>query len=349
MNSASAIVLAPLGMLYGAAIRARRMLYQRGLLRSERISAPVISVGNLTTGGTGKTPLVESIARLVAAEGKRVCILTRGYGRKDPRQRVVVSDGTTLLADANTAGDEPRLLAESLLGLAAVISDADRVSAARWAAANLATEVFILDDGFQHLKIARDLNILVVDATNPWGGGQLLPRGRLREPLNGMQRADCVVITHADQAGDIGSISSLKARIAELAGPKPVITSRVRTRGLTPIQQATAIAGTPAEPIGAFCGIGNPDSFFAHLKLDGHSICYTRKFADHQIYQQSDVDQVVADARSSGAQILLTTAKDAVKLRALRFDLPCYALDIELSFGEETELSQIVRAAVSAA
>ncbi|MDX6613814.1 MAG: tetraacyldisaccharide 4-kinase [Blastocatellia bacterium] len=333
-----------MGVLYGAAIRARRMLYQRGLLRSQRISAPVISVGNLTTGGTGKTPLVESIARIVAAEGKRVCILTRGYGRKDPRQRVVVSDGKALLADAIDAGDEPRLLAENLLGFAAVVSDPDRVSAAIWASKNFASEVFILDDGFQHLKIARDLNILVVDATNPWGGGQLLPRGRLREPLNGMQRADSIVITHADQATDIGS---LKVKIAELAGAKPVITSRVRTKGLRPIQQATAIADAPAGPLGAFCGLGNPDSFFAHLKLDGHSICFSRKFPDHHIYQQSEVDQLVSEARINGAQMLLTTAKDAVKLRTLRFDMPCYALDIELSFGEEAELRQIVQSAAS--
>jgi tetraacyldisaccharide 4'-kinase len=338
-----------MGVLYGTAIRARRMLYQRGLLRAQRIHAPVISVGNLTTGGTGKTPLVESIARIVAAEGKRVCILTRGYGRKDPRQRVVVSDGNALLADATTAGDEPRLLAENLLGLAAVISDADRISAARWASANLASEVFILDDGFQHLRMARDLNILVIDATNPWGGGQLLPRGRLREPLNGMQRADCLVISHADQATDIGS---LKATIAQFAGAKAVISSRVRTRGLKPIQHANAQDGVDghalAGPVGAFCGIGNPDSFFAHLKLDDHSVCYTRRFADHHTYQQFDVDELVAEARTRGAQMLLTTAKDAVKLRALRFDMPCFAVDIQLSFVEEAQLRQIVQAAVSA-
>lgn len=335
-----------MGVLYGSVVRAHRMLYQRGFLRTERIDAPVISVGNLTTGGSGKTPLVESLARMIAAEGKRVCILTRGYGRKRKRQRVLVSDGQSIMADAMTAGDEPLLLAENLLGLAAVISDIHRVSAARWAIANLNTEVFILDDGFQHWRIARDLNILVIDATNPWGGGQLLPRGRLREPVNGIQRADCIVITHADQVTDE---EALQRRIAELAGPKPMISSFVKTKGLRPLhQRMPQHDGEVSEPVGAFCGIGNPESFFAHLKLDAHAVCYTRRFSDHYKYRQADVDEVVAQARGRGAQTLLTTAKDAVKLRAIRFDIPCYAVDIELGFGDENKLRQIVLAAVSA-
>lgn len=335
-----------MSVLYGSVVRARRMLYQRGFLRTERIAAPVISVGNLTTGGSGKTPLVEWLARMIAEEGKRVCILTRGYGRKDPRQRVVVSDGQSIMADEMTAGDEPLLLAENLLGLAAVISDADRVSAARWAIANLTSEVFILDDGFQHLRIARDLNILVIDATNPWGGGQLLPRGRLREPVNGIQRADCIVITHADQATDE---EALERRIAQLAGPKPIVSSFVKTMKLRRLHQPVAEDDRAVpEPVGVFCGIGNPESFFAHLKLDAHSVCYTRRFSDHYNYRQSDVDEVIAEARARGAQTLLTTAKDAVKLRALRFDMPCYAVDIELGFGDENRLRQIVLAAVSA-
>jgi len=346
VTSVTSIALAPLGVLYGSVVRARRILYRRGFLRTQRIDAPVISVGNLTTGGTGKTPLVESLARIIAAEGKRVCILTRGYGRKDTRQRVIVSDGQSLMADAITAGDEPLLLAENLLGLAAVISDADRVSAAQWAIANLASEVFILDDGFQHLRMARNLNILVIDATNPWGGGRLLPAGRLREPVNGIQRADCIVITHADQATDD---DSLKSRIAQLADAKPIISSFVKTKGLRPLHQTTAQdGGAVPEPVGAFCGIGNPESFFAHLRLDAHSVCHTRRFSDHYNYRQSDIDEVVAEARARGAQTLLTTAKDAVKLRALRFDLPCYAVDIELGFGDENKLQQIVQSAVSA-
>ena len=206
MTRASSIILAPLGALYGAITETRLALYRRGLLNVSKLDAPVISVGNITTGGTGKTPLVEYIARALAAEGRKVCILTRGYGRENPKARVLVSDGQQVLASENEAGDEPRLLAENLQGIAAVISDADRFAAGQWAISELGSEVFILDDGFQHLRLARDLNVATIDATDPWGGGRLLPRGRLREPRAGLARADCIVITRADQADDFDSL-----------------------------------------------------------------------------------------------------------------------------------------------
>ena len=181
MNRAAVITLTPLSGLYGVAMKARRALYQRGLFHVHKAGAPVISVGNLTTGGTGKTPLVEWIARALAQRQKRVCILTRGYGRQHPGSRVLVSNGSEIFSDAREAGDEPLLLAEKLKGEAAVICDADRVAAARWATENLGTELFILDDGFQHLRMARDYNIVAIDATNPWGNRRLLPAGNLRE------------------------------------------------------------------------------------------------------------------------------------------------------------------------
>jgi tetraacyldisaccharide 4'-kinase len=340
------MLLAPLGALYATAVRARRALYRTGLLRAHQVNAPVISVGNITAGGTGKTPLVESIARMVASEGKRACILTRGYGRKDPGRRVVVSDGQTVLADARTSGDEAFLLAEKLLGVAAVISDANRTAAARWAIANLASEVFILDDGFQHLALARDLDILVIDASNPFGGGRLLPRGRLREPLNAMERAGCFVITRSNQTTEL---ASLRETIKRFVGAKPIITSHAKTVRLKPLAPSlrTERVGMP-QPVGAFSGIGNPQSFIAHLKLDGHAICYTSTFADHYDYRQAEIDEVITAARAHGANALVTTAKDAVKLRSLRFDLPCYVLEIELEFSDEPALRAIVRSAIAA-
>src|SRR5215211_4895060 len=184
------LALAPLGLLYGAVTRARLRLYRSGLLKSERVGVPP-AVRFPTAGGTGKTPLVEWAARALAREGLRACVLTRGYGRADESRRVVASDGARVLAEVAECGDEPRLLAERLLGAAAVVCDRDRVAAARWAREELGAEVFVLDDGFQHLRIARDLDIVTLDATAPWGGGHLLPRGRLREPVSGLARADC--------------------------------------------------------------------------------------------------------------------------------------------------------------
>ncbi|HEY0082521.1 MAG TPA: tetraacyldisaccharide 4'-kinase [Pyrinomonadaceae bacterium] len=397
------IVLAPLGVAYGAAGSARLALYRAGVLAVEHAAAPVVSVGNITAGGTGKTPLVEWLARAAAREGRRVCILTRGYGRADAGKRVVVSDGERVLAGAREAGDEPRLLAENLRGLpVAIVSDANRVAAARWASEQLRSEVFILDDGFQHLRLARDLNILTLDATDPWGGGRLLPRGRLREPLSEMKRADLIVITRAENCGDV---EDLRARAASLSGGRAVLVARTGTLRITPLvtetpeatgdardpneitqtlpadtsrtlisdmplthaadasqtlaadtsqtlaadmPQAlpahisqTLLAGIP-QPMAAFCAIGNPQAFFAHARRTGLALNYTRAFADHHAYTQRDVDVCLREAVRHGARALLTTAKDAVKLRALDFALPCYVLEVELRFDDEQRMRAIL-------
>jgi tetraacyldisaccharide 4'-kinase len=353
MTATSGIILAPLGALYSAAMRARHTLYKTGALRVHNISAPVISVGNITTGGTGKTPLVEWVARVVAKEGLRVCILTRGYGRVRESKRVLVSDGENIFADSREGGDEPLLLAENLRGVAAVLSDANRVAAARWAVENLKSEVFILDDGFQHLRIARNLDMVVVDATNPWGGGKLLPRGRLREPLRELSRADCIILTRCEQAHDI---DSLREQAERLSGASPVLLSRTCTRMLRPLN-ATMMKGIVSDlsshpssliphPFAAFCAIGNPASFYEHLRKDGFILKHTRAFADHHVYTQRDIDILISEAQLAGALGLLTTAKDAVKLRSLRFDLPCYVLEIELGFDDEEKLVSMIREAI---
>src|ERR1044071_16215 len=200
------IVFPPLSLLYGAVTRTRLSLYRRGTFQTTKLDRPVISIGNITTGGTGKTPLVEYVARTIASLRKKVCILTRGYGRKDPQLQVIVSDGYGVLASPSEAGDEPYLLATKLAGLAAVISSADRIAAAQEAIKDFGTEVFMLDDGFQHLRLTRDLNIVCIDATNPWGGGRLLPYGRLRESREGLIRADCVVLTRCNQVENVAEV-----------------------------------------------------------------------------------------------------------------------------------------------
>ena len=182
MTSSASLILAPLSTIYSVAIKTRNSLYERGVFKPVKLNASVISIGNITAGGTGKTPLVEYVARVAAGAGRKVCILTRGYGRADSSRRVLVSDGQTVLANEHEAGDEPFLLAEKLLGVAAVISDSDRKAAGRWAIENLKSDTFVLDDGFQHLQLARNLNIVAVDATNPWDNGLLLPGGLFASP-----------------------------------------------------------------------------------------------------------------------------------------------------------------------
>ena len=348
MNRAISLGLAPLGGLYGAVMRARRALYRSGQLRVHELGVPVISVGNLTTGGTGKTPLVEWIAHELAQTGRRVCILTRGYGRRSSGTRVIVSDGNEILSDANRSGDEPLLLAERLKGLAAVICDADRVSAAHWAVKNFKSDVFVLDDGFQHLRVARNLNILTIDATNPWGNRRLLPAGILREPLAELTRAECIVVTRAYDVPN--STAELRREIASQSQDCPVFYSGMTLSGLRSIQGELGRSLIPAEiktsPVAAFCGIGNPESFFALLRRGGYQLGHTQGFRDHHIYTQNDIDRVVRESATRGAQVLLTTAKDEVKLRSLKFELPCYAVDIAIGIENEATLGAVIEEAV---
>ena len=324
------LLLPPLSALYGAVTRTRLSLYQRGTFHTTRLERPVISVGNLTAGGTGKTPLVEWVAKTVAASGKKVCILTRGYRRENPRIEVIVSDGHAILASPAEAGDEPYLLASNLLGLAAVISNPDRISAGRYAIETFDTECFVLDDGFQHLRLSRDLDIVTIDATNPWGGGRLLPYGRLREPMSALRRADCVVLTRCDQAAT--EIGALSATVQELLGDRPVFRSTMR-----------AVRAPKREgPVAAFCAVGNPQSFFKQVSDSGYELVFERAFTDHHWYTQNDVDDLVRAATRAGATSLLTTAKDAVKLRSLSFSLPWHVLEIEISIQNEQDLRQLL-------
>lgn len=298
-----------------------------------RVNRPVISVGNITTGGTGKTPLVEYLARAIACENLKPCILTRGYGRLTPAtKRVVVSDGKHILADSTEGGDEPRLLAENLLGQAAVISDADRTSAALWATENLGSNFFILDDGFQHRRLERDLDLVVIDATAPWSNRHILPLGRLREPLSALQRADAIILTRTELAVNTEQIiSELKTYTR---AETPMLCARTVITGLQPLVNpgVNPVKNETSKHL-AFCGIGNPQAFLGQLKQAGFQIISTRKFSDHHRYRQTEIDELQTQAQKLGADALITTAKDAVKLRHLSFILPCYTLGIEIKFN----------------
>ncbi|HEY2960844.1 MAG TPA: tetraacyldisaccharide 4'-kinase [Pyrinomonadaceae bacterium] len=326
------LLLPPLSTLYGAVTRTRLSLYQRGTFRTTRLERPVISVGNITVGGTGKTPLVEWVAKTLAATGKNVCILTRGYKRENPRKQVIVSDGQTILASPAEAGDEPYLLANNLLGSAAVISNADRISAGRYAIETFGTECFVLDDGFQHLRLARDLDIVTIDSTNPWGGGQLLPYGRLREPISGLSRADCVVLTRCDQGTNLNSLAE---QIRDLIGVRPVFQSTMR-----------AVRNPDLEgPVAAFCAVGNPQSFFEQVRNSGYELVFEKAFTDHHWYTQNDIDDLVRASTRARAKSLITTAKDAVKLRPLSFSLPWHVLEVEISIQDDAALAQMIKKA----
>jgi tetraacyldisaccharide 4'-kinase len=343
MNGAAKLALTPLSVMYGLGVRMRNAMYRRGILRTLAVGAPVISVGNLTAGGTGKTPLVEWIAGQLAQAGLRVTVLTRGYGRKSSG-RVVVSDGSIVRSNVDEAGDEPFLLAQNLNGRAAVICDADRVAAARWAIDNLKTDVFILDDAFQHQRIKRDLNVLTIDATDPWGDRSLLPKGKLREPVDELSRADCVVITRAVDS----TVNELRSEIESKRQGLPTFVSSFEFVGLQKLGERNSSPETHAvgeKPVVAFCGIGNPESFFSLVRSAGYQLKDTSAFRDHYNYQQADIDRLMNQAARDGAAAVLTTAKDAVKLKSLSFALPCYVVNIAMRIqDEERFLEYIIRA-----
>jgi len=332
MNRAATIALVPLSAVYGLGVRIRNGLYRRGLRKILDVEAPVISVGNLTTGGTGKTPLVELLASRMAGNGWRVCVLTRGY-RRNSTGRLVVADNTVVLADVNEAGDEPFMLAENLRGRAAVVCDKNRVAAARWAVQTLGSQLIILDDAFQHQKIRRTVNIVVIDATNAFGNGWLLPAGRLREPLKELKRADCVVITRVNESEDP---ERLRAQLKEIAGSIPIFNSNIKLAEVRLLNRSRSARDVidPKVAVASFCGIGNPNSFARLLRREGYDVVHSREFRDHYSYTQPDINQLVREASARGAQALITTTKDAVKLRALAFDLPCYVVDASIQIEE---------------
>lgn len=325
-------MLSILGKIYGNVMNVRNRLYDKDVLDSFDLGAITISVGNITTGGTGKTPMVAYIANLLAERGETVCILTRGYGRREPKKRVLVSDGNEIFASAVDAGDEPFELATKLLGKAIVIADADRVSAGEFAKRAFGVTRFLLDDGFQHRRVKRDVDIVCIDATNPFGGGSTLPKGRLREPLTNLERADAIVITRSDLIPE-DRLGELRKEIFDLA-PNAKIFS-----GINKILLPESVAHGRAF---AFCGIGNPTGFFDQLKRNGVELVGTQIFKDHHLYTQSDAEAIENEASGANAEILLTTAKDAVKLSGIEFEFPFSVVEIELNIENADQFEKLI-------
>ena len=324
------IILAPIGWLYGRIMQLRNALYDRGILQACDLGAKTISIGNITLGGTGKTPLVAYIAKLLTENGEKVCVLTRGYGRRNENESVLVSDSDSVLVDAETGGDEPVELAKKLLGKAIVVADADRVSAGRWAKDKFGITAFVLDDAFQHRRAKRGLDIVCVDATDPFGNGKVLPAGKLRESIHGLKRADVIVITRSDQAENI---DKLEVRLRKIKSGAPVFKSSTSITKLVPLDVFHAKTQVPrSDRVSdgfAFAGIANPKLFFNDLNDHGLRLRGECEFPDHFKYSQIDIDEIEAQARSKNAACVITTVKDSVKLKHLEFSLPCYVAEIE--------------------
>ncbi len=305
---------------YGVIIRLRNLAFDRGWKASHRVGVPVIAVGNLTLGGTGKTPMVEWIGRWFRRHDLRVAILSRGYG--------------------DTAGmnDKGRVLEENLPEVPH-LQGADRVALARTAVEELASEILILDDGFQHRRLARDLDIVLLDALDPFGLGSIFPRGLLREPVRSLKRAGVVVLSRADLVDEATRLS-IRRRAEKSAGPLRWIEARHAPLDLIDAELGSfSLESLTGQKVAAFCGIGNPEGFRRTLAGLGVDLVDFRAFPDHHAYTGPDVADLSRWVRDLGAELALTTQKDLVKLRTSSLGpVPLRALRIGLEIMEGAEV-----------
>jgi tetraacyldisaccharide 4'-kinase len=314
--------------LYSRVLEARARRYATGKTASERLGHPVISVGNLTMGGTGKTPFVAHLARRLRFEGKRPAILSRGYGRTS-KGVLLVSQGHGPLVTPDVGGDEPVALAMRLPGV--IIAVGERRAEAGRAAEAAGADLFILDDGYQHLALERDANLLLLDARDPFGGGRFPPRGRLREPLSALARADAFVFTRAESDAPPPEAAATLRRWNPSA---PIFTARLRQSGLYD-DSGAPIEGPALEERRclAVCGIARPEAFAATLAELGIAAEQILAFRDHHRYTARDLARIEKAARASGAAWIVTTEKDAVKLGGA-LSLPTVTVRLSVEVGE---------------
>jgi tetraacyldisaccharide 4'-kinase len=310
----------------------RNRAYDRGRKEVKRAAVPVVCVGNLTTGGTGKTPCVEWVARFYRGRGVQVAIVSRGYGAQGGRN------------------DEAMVLEENLPDVPH-LQDPDRVAAAGRAAEELESELVVLDDGFQHRRLHRDLDIVLIDATHPPARDYLLPRGTLREPAGGLRRAGAILLTRCDQV-PAGEVEAIRTWLARRWPQTPVATTEHRpvalVRGESETEPAEVLAG---RTVGAFCGVGNPAAFRRTLEAMGATVAAFRAFPDHHGYTRADVDELMRWARTLPADaVIATTQKDWVKLRLAELaGRPLWAVRIGLAFRDgEAEFVKVLERVVPA-
>lgn len=333
-----------LSYLYGLIIAGRNFLYEHGLFRHHTLGCQVISIGNLTAGGTGKTPVVEIFARALQREGRKVAILSRGYkkvehglakkildkitGRQRRRPPRVVSDGSALLLDSAMSGDEPYMLAANLPEVA-VLVDQDRVKSGRFAIDKMQCDTLILDDGFQYRRLKHRLEIVLVDCTNPFSNGYVLPRGLLRESIGNIARANFIFITKSTGHDS----AKLKEQLRVLNPRAEISECAHHPRHLQNVYtgERRDLAFLRQTRVALVAGIAAPQGFETEIKRLGATLVYLKRFADHHRYRQQEIIDIINKAKRNGAAALITTEKDSVRFPKIeRQDVPVYFLRVEI-------------------
>lgn len=340
-------VLVIVSWLYRFVVVCRNKGFDWGILRSTKVPVSVISVGNMTVGGTGKTPLVEYVVAHCLRSGKRIAILSRGY-KRESRGVVVVSDGRSVMADALKGGDEPVQMARKFPSAIVVVGER-RVEAARVAVHDLGAEIVVLDDGFQHRYLHRDLDIVVVSAKRDGGLGLMVPAGRVREPWPGIRRANVVALSKVDSRFEVP-----QHLMAELSRwyTGPTIRFRYRIESVRRLADGARVQleEVKKQPVLAFSAIGDPDSFVEDLNAAGFTVKGSLSFPDHHTYSVKDARRVVDTMHHTGAYASITTEKDMVRLLAIKELIDSgmsseaiyyTCISVELTQGEERFLSMI--------
>jgi tetraacyldisaccharide 4'-kinase len=308
---------------YLTAVSLRNFLYDRGWLKIHRVNALVISVGNITVGGTGKTPLVVWLCNFMRKKNIRCAVLTRGY-KATQNSKLKTKNYT----------DEPAIIANNCPGIRVLVNP-DRIASAVEAIENLGAQVLILDDGFQHRRLGRDIDIVTIDATEPFGYGRLLPAGLLREPISSLKRANVIVITRCNQVSHI-ELAHLEDKLLQL-NPQIIIARSIHSPAAVRFLSGTVIRPEELKnkKVFAFCGIGNPDAFLGTIKEAGACLIGCMMFDNHHHYTKKCLGRIREQAMNNKAEIVLTTEKDWTKmayLRTIEQDIPIAYLAVEMKF-----------------
>lgn len=338
------IFLRALSVIFAVLVQLRLWLFKQRIFRPHTLGCQVISIGNLTVGGTGKTPIVEIFARTLQKSGRKVAILSRGYKKDEAplltrivdkltfRERIipprVVSDGQRLLLDSALSGDEPYMLASNLKDVVVVV-DKDRVKAGAWAINKFGCDTLILDDGFQYLNLKHRLDIVLVDRTNPFGNWKMLPRGILREPVRNIKRAGFIFITKSNGDG----ADDLKQTLRKYNSDAEIVECRHSPKFLKNVysNEERPLEFLKDRNIAAISGIARPKGFEDVLTSLGAKVLYHKRYADHHRYSQQEVIDTINRGIQRGAEMIVTTEKDAVRFPWIeRRDVPVYYLRVEI-------------------
>ncbi|HXJ79332.1 MAG TPA: tetraacyldisaccharide 4'-kinase [Candidatus Methylomirabilis sp.] len=341
--------LSLLSMGYRIALAARERAYRMRLLRTGRLPCPVVSVGNITVGGSGKTPMVEEVALCLMELGALPVVVSRGYGRDTRGVRIVADrEGTRLTPRA--AGDEPTLLAEHLPGIPVVVGE-NRFEAGQVALRECDAAAIVLDDGFQHRTLHKNLEILVVNGSAPWGNRRLFPRGMLREPLSSLGRADLFVVTNPRTPAEVDAATDTIRRHNTRA---PILAARYHVVGAVTMPAGCDLSSEAlhGRRLLAFAGLGSPRGFAETLAASGVDVTGLIEYPDHYWFAERDLEELARHAAAIGAEGLITTEKDWIRLRGL--SLPAVSLCVlrvrlQLEPGREPLLQCLTRTLASTA